>query len=113
MRMGSVFRIFLLASGCLFWIALGVALLLEWRSRRYLARHKQEWPEPVFRLMSAQSSGQLEVLFATLRREAARLGEAIGKCRRGAGIVAIEDFVIREEINKALEASGLMIVAKE
>jgi hypothetical protein len=110
---GAFIKIFLMASGCLFWIALCMAVWLECRSRRYLTKHPGEWPEPVFRLMLAQSPGQLEILYATLRRDAARLGEAIRKCRQGEGLIAIEDMAIRDEINKSLVSSGLMIVEKE
>jgi hypothetical protein len=41
------------------------------------------------------------------------LGEAIRKCRQGEGLIAIEDMAIRDEINKSLVSSGLMIVEKE
>src|SRR5271157_4514813 len=98
--LAAFFKIFLMASGCLFWIAICAMVVLEKRSRRFLAGYKEEWPEPVFRQKAVQSSIKVDVLFATLRRDATRLGEAIGTCRKGSGLIAIEDTTIRDEINR-------------
>lgn len=111
--MAAFFKIFLMASGCLFWITVCAMLVLEKRSRRFLTKHKEEWPEPIFRQMAVQSSVKVDVLFTTLRRDAIRLGEVIAACRKGSGLIAIEDTAIRDEINKVLEALGLMVIEKE
>lgn len=111
-EMGIVVNLFLLASGVLFWMAICMAVWIERRSKRFLKDHPEEWPEPVFRRLAAQPAG-LAVLLATLRRDAARLGETISSCREGTGIVAIEDMAIRDEINKALAPAGLMVVEKD
>jgi hypothetical protein len=109
--MAAVAKILLMASGCLFWIVVGIAIWLETRSRRYLTGHREEWPEPIFRRMVTQPA-EIQVLCATLRRDAARLAEAVVACRRGTGVLAIEDMFIRDEINEVLASSGLMVVDK-
>ena len=58
-------------------------------------------------------SGQAKSLnaqFATLTRA---VRAHIAACRKGSGLIAIEDTAIRDEINKVLEALGLMVIEKE
>lgn len=118
---GDIVRLVLMGSGCVFWAIAVMLVILDIRARCYMKRHSDDLAETDFEEImqerkkardSINDSVVMAELVAGLRNSGKELADSINTARQGAGIIALEDYYILEEINVFLVKVGLKVVSK-